>query len=309
MDMMLDTDRMQFDCPLCKRLSNLLVPAPAPPPTHVLPLTSARASAPVPVPVSVPSHMGASNLTGSTGSPVSLDKSINGCRKEGRLCNCPNTGVMNNMRNVDCFPHQYTSLCQLPEVRKRKTEGLSLSTDLPHDSVPNKSHRPETPNSAGLTFREDTAGSDASSAYESHSITAASSSSNLIPVSKIDRDRDDDYGNSSNSSSNMNNNKNANDNNDSNTSNRSNRSSGRDDDIEERGKEGGKEGGTRSGVEQGEQPSWVSWISNPVLVTRVSVHSTGKHITCVCTILCSDLWCTAVKFMSCHVMMTLHNFT
>lgn len=31
-DMMLDTDRGQFDCPLCKRLSNLLVPAPAPVP-------------------------------------------------------------------------------------------------------------------------------------------------------------------------------------------------------------------------------------------------------------------------------------
>jgi hypothetical protein len=269
MDMMLDTDRMQFDCPLCKRLSNLLVPAPAPPPTPAPLPASARASASVPAPVT--SHMGASNLTGSTGSPVSLDKSISGCRKEGRLCNCPNTGVMNDMRNVDCFPHPYTSLCRLPEVRKRKTEGLSLSTDLPHDSVPNKSHRPETPNSAGLTWREDTAGGDASSAYESHSITAASSLSNLIPVSKIDRNDD----NSHSSSSSSNNNNITIDDNGSNTNNRSNRSSGRDDDIEERG----KEGGTSSGVEQGEQPSWVSWISNPVLVTRVSVHSTGKHAT------------------------------
>lgn len=251
MDMMLDTDRMQFDCPLCKRLSNLLVPAPAPHPTPAPPpaSTSARAPASVPVPVSVPSHMGASNLTGATGSPVSLDKSINGCRKEGRLCNCPNTGVMNDMRNVDCLPHPYTSLCRLPEVRKRKTEGFSLSTDLPHDSVPNKSHRPETPNSAGLTWREDTAASDASSAYESHSITAASSSSNLIPVSKIDRN--DDYSNSS-SSSNKNNN--TDDDNGNNTSNRSNRSSGRDDDIEERG----KEGGTSSGVEERETPPWAT---------------------------------------------------
>ena len=302
MDMMLDTDRMQFDCPLCKRLSNLLVPAPAPPPTPAAPpaSTSARTSAPVPVPVSVPSHMGVSNLTGATGSPASLDERINGCRKEGRLCNCPNTGVMNDMGSVDCFPHQYTSLCRLPEVRKRKTEGLSLSTDLPHDSVPNKSHRPETPNSAGLTWREDTAGSDASSAYESHSITAASSSSNLIPVSRIDRNDD----NSNSSSSNKNNN--AIDNNGNNTSNRSNRSSGRDDDIEERG----KEGGTSSGVEQGDLPSWVSWISNPVLVTRVSVHSTGKHTTCVytalyCTVLHRVLLCcTAVYYMPSYVMMT-----
>lgn len=279
MDMMLDTDRMQFDCPLCKRLSNLLVPAPASPTTPApLPAsTSARA----PAPVAVPSHMGASNLTGATGSPVSLDKSINGCRKEGRLCNCPNTGVMNDMRNVDCLPHQYTSLCRLPEVRKRKTEGLSLSTDLPHDSVPNKSHRPETPNSAGLTWREDTAVSDASSAYESHSITAVSSSSNLIPVSEIDRD--DDY---SNRSSNKDKDNNTDDSNGSNTSNRSNRSSGRDDAIEERG----KEGGTSRGVEKEEMSSWMSWIRNPVLVTRVSVHSTGKHSRCMC-LYCTVLLC------------------
>lgn len=269
MDMMLDTDRMQFDCPLCKRLSNLLVPAPTSPPTPApLPTsTSARA----PAPVSVPSHMASSNLTGSTGSPVSLHKSINSCRNEGRLCNCPNTGDMNDMRNIDCLPHQYTSLCRLPEVRKRKTEGLSLSTDLPHDSVPNKSHRPETPNSAGLTWREDAAVSDASSAHESHSITAVSSSSNLIPVSEIDRD--DDY---SNSSSNKNNN--INDSNGSHTSNRSNRSSGRDDDMEERG----KEGGTSRGVVEEEIPPWISWIRNPVLVTRVSVRSTGKHTRCMC---------------------------
>lgn len=35
-DMMLDTDRGHFDCPLCKRLSNLLVPVPSPVPVPVL---------------------------------------------------------------------------------------------------------------------------------------------------------------------------------------------------------------------------------------------------------------------------------
>lgn len=34
-DMMLDTDRGHFDCPLCKRLSNLLVPVPSPVPVPV----------------------------------------------------------------------------------------------------------------------------------------------------------------------------------------------------------------------------------------------------------------------------------
>ena len=278
MDMMLDTDRMQFDCPLCKRLSNLLVPAPAslppPAPTPTPPLTSA----------SIPSHVNSNNLTGTTANSSGLFKANNGCRKDGELCDCLNTGGIDFMGGVDYNPQLCDLQCRPPEARKRKTEGFTLSTDLPHDSVPNKSHRPETPNSAGLTWREGTGANDTTSSYETGGKTAESSSSNLIPLSDLDKDRDDgnsnSYSNSSNSSSSISNsnvssNKNIDDNVYSSRGG-SNRSSGRDDNKYEIAEEREKESGKKSGIDNEILPAWVSWVNNPVLVTRVPVQSTGK---------------------------------
>lgn len=183
------------------------------------------------------------------------------------------------MKGVDYNPNLCDLQCRAPEARKRKTEGFTLSTDLPHDSVPNKSHRPETPNSAGLTWREGTAASDTSSSYETGGKTAESSSSNLIPLSNLERDRDDGNSNSNSNSSISNSNVSSNKNNDDNINSSrggSNRSSGRDDNryeiAEEREKGNGKEGGIDNEI----LPLWVSWICNPVLVTRVPVQSTGK---------------------------------
>lgn len=274
--MMLDTDRMQFDCPLCKRLSNLLVPAPASLPPPALTPTPTLTAA------SIPSQVNPNNLTGACANSSGLNKANNSCRKDGILCDCLNTGGTDYMMGVDYNPHLCDSQCRPPEVRKRKTEGFTLSTDLPHDSVPNKSHRPETPNSAGLTWREETGASDTSSSYDTGGKTAESSSSNLIPVSNLDKGRDDgnSNSNSSNSSSSISNsnvssNKNIDDNFNSSRGG-SNRSSGRDDNkyeiAEEREKGRGKEGG----IDHEILPAWVSWINNPVLVTRVPVQSTGK---------------------------------
>lgn len=175
------------------------------------------------------------------------------------------------MKGVDYNPNLCDLQCRPPEARKRKTEGFTLSTDLPHDSVPNKSHRPETPNSAGLTWREGTAASDASSSYETGGKTAESSSSNLIPLSNLDRDEGNSNSNSSISNSNVSSNKN-NDDNINSSRGGSNRSSGRDDNKYEIAEERGKEGGIDNEI----LPAWVSWINNPVLVTRVPVQSTGK---------------------------------